>query len=253
MAFGLPEPLVDGNVARVLSRMFLIKGDWRKGETKEKLWSIARELVSHAAAPGDHNESMMELGATVCTPTSPDCARCPVAAFCQAKARGLQSKYPETPEKKKVPSLKLTAWIVEDKHGRILLARREESGLFGGLWEVPMERDAAPESKPLARVVHVLTHRELKIGVHRHAQPDSFTTPESFYAWSGSYTQFRWLSAKDALQGDELGLPSVQRKVIDHYVRYLDSFHSSGKRASSASGSPARKRSSNSAGSNGLR
>src|SRR5205085_1476978 len=112
-----------------LSRMFLIKGDWRKGEMKEKLWAIARELVSstcdvlpasaraangraargtHRSAftrankrlaaratqhssPGDLNESLMELGATICTPASPDCRRCPIAAFCEAKKNGLQS------------------------------------------------------------------------------------------------------------------------------------------------------------------
>jgi A/G-specific adenine glycosylase len=227
IAYGKPEALVDGNVARVLSRMFLLRGDWRKGEMKGKLWTIARELVDSTsrgtgkiirATPGDLNESLMELGATVCTPASPDCQGCPVAEFCAAKKKGLQSEFPEPPAKKTVPSWKLTAWIVEDESGRILLARRAENGLFGGLWEVPMERDSKPQSKPFARIVHVLTHRELKIAVHRHDDPAAFGEPAAFPCWSGEYTQFRWLDPDDALNGEKLGLASVQKKVIKSFI-----------------------------------
>src|SRR5260221_10317179 len=81
IAYGKPEPLVDGNVARVLSRLNLIAGDYRKGATKERFWAAANELVSGCAGmnknPGDLNQALMELGATICTPSSPQCSGCP--------------------------------------------------------------------------------------------------------------------------------------------------------------------------------
>src|SRR6185295_3636906 len=101
------------------------------------------ELAAGTAAllsPGNLNEALMELGATVCTPANPSCLLCPVGEHCQARIRGVQAQYPEVIEKAAVPTWKLRAWLVADARGRILLARREESGLFGGLWEVPTER-----------------------------------------------------------------------------------------------------------------
>jgi A/G-specific adenine glycosylase len=225
IAFARPEPLVDGNVARVLARMLLIKGDWRKGEVKEQLWMIVRELVtsSYAASagtPGDLNQSLMELGATICTPKSPDCTRCPVAKFCLARKQGQQAEFPESPEKAEVPSWKLRAWIVEDSAGRILLARREESGLFGGLWEVPTERVTAAgkvKSAALGRVTHVLSHRRLDIHIHRISKEETdsrWQNAPQFPCWSGQYLDYRWLKLSDALSGNSVGLASVQRKVL---------------------------------------
>ena len=231
IAFELPEPLVDGNVARVLARMLLLKGDWRKGELKERLWAVARELVASAHAaktgtPGDLNQALMELGATVCTPRSPDCARCPVARFCRANELGVQADYPETPAKTDVPTWKLRAWVVEDAAGRILLARREESGLFGGLWEVPTERMVRvtrakrETTRVLGRVTHVLSHRRLDIHIHRIAREkkDSRWDSENvagFPCWSGQYLDYRWMKLDEALGGKEVGLASVQRKVLE--------------------------------------
>ena len=226
IAFSLPEPLVDGNVARVLSRLLLIKGDWRKGPMKDQLWALARDLVTTAherktGSPGDLNQALMELGATVCTPKSPDCAHCPVAEFCLARKNGVQADYPESPEKTDVPSWKLRAWIVEDAAGRILLAQREASGLFGGLWEVPTERIAGADKSGklpvLGKVTHVLSHRRLNIRIHRvkkEAQDSRWHDAAQFPCWSGQYTEFRWLKPAEILSGKAVGLASVQRKVL---------------------------------------
>ncbi len=228
IAFSLPEPLVDGNVARVLSRLLLIKGDWRKGAMKDQLWALARELVttSHArktGSPGDLNQALMELGATVCTPKSPDCSHCPLAEFCLAKKNGVQADYPESPEKSDVPSWKLRAWIVEDATGRILLAQREASGLFGGLWEVPTERISTTEKSNklplLGKVTHVLSHRRLNIRIHRikkEAHDPRWRDAAQFPCWSGQYTEFCWLKPAEILSGKAVGLASVQRKVLAH-------------------------------------
>ena len=230
IAFDLPEPLVDGNVARVFSRLMLLKGDWRKGEMKDRLWELARELVTTAHAkktgsPGALNQALMELGATVCTPKSPDCPHCPLAEFCLANKNGAQAEYPESPEKADVPSWALRAWIVEDSSGRILLAQREASGLFGGLWEVPTELVAMPEKKGagqklpvIGKVTHVLSHRRLNIRIHRVPKTNDPRWKEAavFPCWSGQYTNFRWLKPEEIMSGKSVGLASVQRKVLAH-------------------------------------
>jgi A/G-specific adenine glycosylase len=87
IAFGLPEPIVDGNVVRVLTRVFGLSGDPTRGALKRRLWELARELVP-AERPGDFNQALMELGATVCTPRSPGCAVCPLSSVCEARRSG---------------------------------------------------------------------------------------------------------------------------------------------------------------------
>ena len=232
IAYGKAEPLVDGNVARVLSRLLLIKGDWRKGAAKEQLWAVAHDLVVQASSlqisVGDLNEALMELGATICTPSStPACLLCPIAAHCQARIRGVQAQYPEAIEKAAVPTWKLRAWLVEDKRGRILLARREESGLFGGLWEVPTERivKSTNETPPKAigRVAHVLTHRRLAIQVCRmdaEAKPERWNNAAEFPCWSGSYMKYQWIKPGEAVNG-AVGLASVQHKIIALASRFV--------------------------------
>src|SRR6185295_4958994 len=97
IAFGLPEPIVDGNVVRVLCRLFALRGDPAKAPLKQELWRRARELVP-ADKPSEFNQSLMELGATLCTPASPRCPECPVAKHCQALASGCEKELPQLPK-----------------------------------------------------------------------------------------------------------------------------------------------------------
>ncbi len=107
---------------------------------------------------------------------------------------------------------KLRAWIIRDGKGRMLFARRGEDGLFSGLWEWPTERIVSKSTvKPVARIEHILTHRALKI--EACAAKEKFS-PKTFTCWSGNYTKYRWLKAAAALKGDEIGLSSLQRKLI---------------------------------------
>jgi len=225
IAYGLPEPLVDGNVARVFSRLFLLKGDWRKNPLKDELWDHAREVQAALAQAktkirnpsGDLNQALMELGATVCTPQNPQCLLCPISEHCQARARGQQDQYPEVLAQKKSPVWKITAWLVTDAKGRTLFAQRSADGLFGGLWEVPMELAVAKAKQKSQRTItHILSHRELRISLaaspadawlHRTASAEKFPT------WSGAYTQYRWIALDAALAG-EIALASVQRKLL---------------------------------------
>jgi len=130
IAFGERTPAVDGNVRRVLSRLHDVpepKPAW--------LRDIAGELVD-PERPGDWNQALMELGATVCTPRGPTCGRCPLAEWCRARAAGTQEERPVAVSRKP-PSRAVFAVAVMHDGGRVLLARRPEGGLLGGMWALP--------------------------------------------------------------------------------------------------------------------
>jgi A/G-specific adenine glycosylase len=135
--YDLPEPLVDGNVVRVLSRIFGIKGDPRRPAILKKLWEKARSLVPSRGAR-DFNSALMDFGATVCKPGVPECAVCPMTALCWAYRNNWVDRLPVSRRKGVQPIVTLRAFLVE-KDGRVLLRRRPAGGLWGGLWELPME------------------------------------------------------------------------------------------------------------------
>ena len=93
IAFGLPAELVDGNVIRVYARLFALRGDPKSPALQAKVWALAAEHLDHRR-PGDWNQALMELGATVCSPVGPECGRCPLAEDCLARRRGLQDSIP---------------------------------------------------------------------------------------------------------------------------------------------------------------
>lgn len=175
IAFGEAVGLVDGNVARVLARLFAIEDDM-KGAGMRRAEALAERLVA-PDAPGDWNQALMELGATVCTPRAPACERCPIGASCRARVEGRSQELPRVAAKAK-PRLVHVQALVATRGRRVLLARRRAEGLFGGLWEPPsIEGDLRSRASLLAlfplcsaelsgRVTHVLSHRRLSVDVH---------------------------------------------------------------------------------------
>jgi A/G-specific adenine glycosylase len=137
IAFGVMTPVVDGNVVRVLSRLFAIPPNPRSSETaaREEIWRLADGLVP-APRPGDWNQALMELGATVCRPARPACGACPVARDCAALAEGDPTRYP-SPKKRPDVVRASAALVVIERGGRILLVRRPGTEILGGLWELP--------------------------------------------------------------------------------------------------------------------
>jgi A/G-specific adenine glycosylase len=184
IAFGLPLPLVDGNVARVFSRLFAIEGPTGEREREKRIWAVAEALLP-PGRPGDWNQALMELGATVCTPKTPRCERCPLMNACTARAMGRVHELPEPKVRAPRKALHLACAVVERK-GRVLLLQRPSGGLFGGLWELPSIEvpEGAPVKKAsaglkkllgagmgkpvLAGVVQrTLTHRDLTLRLFR--------------------------------------------------------------------------------------
>jgi A/G-specific adenine glycosylase len=148
IAFGAPDPVVDGNIIRILSRLRAIGGDPTSAAAKERFWSIASALVP-ACRPGDFNQAMMEHGALICTPRAPACGRCPIRRWCRAFALGRPEDFPVRPPAKAVPHRRGVAALVE-KAGRVLVVRRPAEGLLGGLWELPWVERRRGEAVPTA-------------------------------------------------------------------------------------------------------
>ena len=148
-------PVVDGNVARVFARYWMLKDDFKKLPAREKLAKRLLPEIRKCRVPGDFNQAMMELGALVCTPTNPECAKCPLAKSCAAKKGGVQADYPVKPGKKTLPVRKVAAVIVKDAKGRVLLVQNKDGGLLKGLWEIPTVEAGAP-------VTQVFSHFKLE-------------------------------------------------------------------------------------------
>jgi A/G-specific adenine glycosylase len=138
IVFGRAESLVDGNVARVLARV-----DGAAGPVDmERAWRRAGELVANAERPGVFNEGLMELGATVCTPRSPGCERCPLPGLCRARAMGLEAEIPEAKAGVKRRALYAATVVAQDGRGRVLVEQRAEKGLWAKMWQAPtIEQD----------------------------------------------------------------------------------------------------------------
>ena len=188
IAFGEAAPIVDGNVVRVLARVDALDGAADDAQLRKRVWQRAAELVraDGGDAAGDFNQAMMELGATVCTPVSPGCSRCPLVAACRARAAGDPTAYP-APKTKKAPRMVDAVAVLVERDGKLLLVRRPPAGLWGGLWEPPwrplpaggdriddgvvaeMARRctglALSNIQSLATIDHVLTHRHMRFHV----------------------------------------------------------------------------------------
>jgi A/G-specific adenine glycosylase len=135
IAFGEPDPVVDGNIIRILSRLCAVRGDPSSSGVKERFWTIAETLVP-VRRPGDFNQAMMEHGALICTPRGPECGRCPIRTGCRAYRIGRPEDYPVRPPAKAAPRRRGVAALIE-RGGKVLVIQRPAEGLLGGLWELP--------------------------------------------------------------------------------------------------------------------
>ncbi len=208
IAFDRRATVVDGNVERVMARLFRI----------ETPLPAARKAIREAAAgltpderPGDYAQAVMDLGATVCLPRRPRCGACPWSEACLARAAGIAETLPVKAPKRRRPVRRGIAYWTEDGAGRVLLRRRPESGLLGGMMEVPsgpwVEEGPPPEAPPVkgawrpldAVARHGFTHFILELGVRTGRSEEA--APEDC-VWAPI----------DAL--DDYALPTAMKKVV---------------------------------------
>lgn len=220
IALGVRAPVVDGNVARVLARRFGISADFKSNAGRETFWALAAALVPSKRC-GDFNQALMELGATVCRPRSPECSRCPLSRSCVARAAGRVSEFPFVEAARPRRDATFLAIVIRDGD-RILIRRRPAGGLWGGLWEVPsvrVEGRARPRSafaevvpssvlsrvgacRPIGELSHELTHLHATFRLYEASLRKPAGRPADGY---------RWIHP-DSI--DEVGLGAVQRRLI---------------------------------------
>jgi A/G-specific adenine glycosylase len=225
IAFNQPHPVVDGNVIRVLARLFGLRGNPKERRTNEKLWSLATELVQ-AAQQRDakygcshFNQSVMELGATICLPQNPRCGECPVKGACVARISDRIARFPELPQRTASTERRLAAFVLE-RDGRYLVRQRPARVVNQGLWEFPnLELDKGLTLAELARrhlglnlslartlptIRHTITRYRITLKVFRCPAPRK------------SITDGKWLTLREL---QKLPFPSADRRILEQICR----------------------------------
>ena len=221
-AFGKREPIVDGNIERVLCRVFRIRGHPKDSAVQKRIWAIAEELLP-AENAGQFNQAMMELGSEVCVPRNPRCESCPINGICEAKRHEEQDALPQRSVKKPLPSHTVVVGVIY-RDGRILIDKRKPQGLLGGLWEFPggkvqpgesleaaLHREVQEElaitiqvEQPLIVVDHTYTHFRIRMHAfectHVSGEPRCITCDD-----------FKWVRPRDL---GRYAFPAANHKII---------------------------------------
>ena len=224
IAFNQPWAVVDGNVKRVLARLFRMDDPVNRAAAHPRFQALADHLLDRKNA-SIHNQALMELGALICTPRNPDCDRCPLASKCRANREGVVDRYPVREQKARVPEHTMVAGMVL-KRGKMLLVRRPDEGFLGGLWEFPGDRCQTQETAAEACRRTVLERAGLQvtvgepIAVMKHAYTHFKITLEVFTCcWESGRIRldgpaaFRWVRRQD-LQA--FPLPGAMKKVLPY-------------------------------------
>lgn len=229
LAYGQPEPAIDGNVRRVFSRLWDIEDRIDSPAAQKRVAALARDLVESGPQPAAANEALMELGALLCRPRNPLCQDCPLQSDCLARARGVQDSRPVRAPRKQTPHFDFAAaviWQGTPGDSPFLIARRPNDGLLGGLWSLPGDR-CGPEDKnlpaclrrtvleklgltiavtePLTTIQHAFTH--FRMTLHAFQACIRRGTPRAV-----GYQDWRWTTVDEA---ELLPFSVPDRKITD--------------------------------------
>ena len=232
IAFGLPAPILDGNVARVMVRLYAISKLPKLPEVRKELWGYAEKLLPKKS-PGDFNQALMELGATICLPKRPACLFCPVIDHCEAKQLGMEERLPAKSPVKKIPLLHVAVSILKH-HDRYFIQKRPPEGLLGGLWEFPggkIEAKESPESclhRELKEELGVKAKIIRKLPLVRHAYTHfrvilhPFECERSGGKFKRLETPYRWVRFEEF---SRYAFPMANRKIFPHLGVPFSSAH----------------------------
>lgn len=216
IAFNKPANVVDGNVERVMARIFAVTGP--VPESKPLLKSLAATMAEREnKRPGDYAQALMDLGATVCTPSSPKCGACPVRGFCKGADTGIAATLPARKAKMAKPQKQGYVYWIEDGKGQVLVEKRPENGLLGGMVGLPTSDwvDKAMEKTHLSfiveaqrgkeRVLHSFTHFDLDLQGVRVTLDRTQPPAGGNYFWTEKNT------------AENLGFPTVFKKALKQF------------------------------------
>jgi A/G-specific adenine glycosylase len=222
LAFGRDAAVLDGNVRRVLSRVFAIDDDPRLAGTRRRLWNLAEALLPPGQA-GPFNEALMDLGATVCTPREPRCADCPLSKECRGYQGGDPGRYPPRVPRRPLPHYDIAAGVVW-RGDQVLISKRYTDDLLGGLWEFPggKREDGETLEECLVREVQEELGIEIAVGdllmAIRHAYTHFRITLHVFHCryLSGQpqaldCADWRWVRLD---QLDDFAFPAANRRIL---------------------------------------
>jgi A/G-specific adenine glycosylase len=184
IAYGSDESVLDGNVRRVLARLFELRLPVDSSQGEKRLWQLASTLLPPGRA-AEFNQAMMDLGATICLPRHPACAQCPLKKECQAYHLGIQNELPLKKRRPAIPHHTVTAAVIQ-KNGCILIAQRPPDGLLGGLWEFPGGKLQPGEDlvtclqREISEELGVKISVGEQLGIHQHAYTHFKVTLHAF-------------------------------------------------------------------------
>jgi len=210
LAFRQPHAILDGNVKRVLARYHAISGWPGESQVSKRLWVLAEQHTPEQRCH-HYTQAIMDLGATVCLPRKPNCEVCPVATGCTAKKQEQVDQYPHKKKKPKIPTRYSYLILQIDQQGQVLIERRPPSGIWGGLWCLPVHKsDEPPEfaqsSGPLIK--HTFTHFKL------YMTPLLTSSQTSTIERIDEVNEQRWLNKTDMAK---IGLPKPIKSLLQDY------------------------------------
>lgn len=175
IAFELPEPAIDGNVMRVVSRLFEIEADIAKASSR-KIFDEAMRKIIDEERPGDFNQAMMDLGSAICTPTSPKCEECPISEYCESYAQGTMLNYPIKTKKLKPKDVYYVGTIIENNQKEFLLEQRAKTGLLANMWLFPIQEVS---KKVFEQMQKEWAEEEQQLSLALDSEPELMVAEES--------------------------------------------------------------------------
>ena len=228
ISFNESIAVVDGNVLRVITRLFGLRDDITKEKTKQAIQKrLNREIRN--TTPGVFNQAIMELGALICKPKSPHCELCPINSICYANNMNEIEKLPYKPKKAPIPHYTIAVGVIRKENGEILITKRKKDQLLGGLWEFPGGKVKSGETLEAALIREIKEEVNLniyeinKIGKVNHAYSHFKITMHAFECKSENFSELKCKSADEykfikSTEFKDYAFPKANKVIIENLI-----------------------------------